>query len=386
MAAGYAAYDRSMPSTQRSASDYDEFVRLEPRAVPLGGPRGMTVHRTLPARETSLVGAWCFVDHFGPDDVAATGGMRVARHPHTGLATVSWLFQGAITHRDSIGSHALVTPGDVDLMSAGRGITHSEHSTLDATVLHGVQLWFALPDAVRHGEREFVLHRPEEQALALADGGSARMRVGLGALEMSAPGAGRIRDASPVRTPTELLLAQLELDAGGIIELELNPAHEHAVLVDRGPVALTAAGPAQEAAGGGADGRGADGRRIEGRERELVLVPDGSSRLALRAGEDPGRILLIGGEPLGEEILMWWNFVGRTHEEILAFRARYQAEIGAEHVGEPLPPLEPGVRTAGLAESDEQFGPFPADTPAALPAPRLPNGRLRSRGRTGMRR
>ena len=85
---------------------FEDFVLLAPREVPLGGPRGMTVHRTLPARRTSLIGAWCFVDHFGPDDVSATDGMRVARHPHTGLATVSWLFDGAITHRDSIGSHA----------------------------------------------------------------------------------------------------------------------------------------------------------------------------------------------------------------------------------------------------------------------------------------
>ena len=140
---------------------FEDFVLLEPREVPLGGPRGMTVHRTLPARRTSLIGAWCFADHFGPDDVSATGGMRVARHPHTGLATVSWLFAGAITHRDSIGSHALVRPGDVDLMVAGSGITHSEFSTLDTTVLHGVQLWYALPDRARFRDREFTVHTPE---------------------------------------------------------------------------------------------------------------------------------------------------------------------------------------------------------------------------------
>ncbi|MDN6400670.1 MAG: pirin family protein, partial [Brachybacterium sp.] len=96
-------------------SAFEDFVLLAPREVPLGGSRGMTVHRTLPARQTSLIGAWCFVDHFGPDDLSASDGMQVARHPHTGLATVSWLFDGAITHRDSIGSHALVRPGDVDM-------------------------------------------------------------------------------------------------------------------------------------------------------------------------------------------------------------------------------------------------------------------------------
>ncbi|MGO3504784.1 MAG: pirin family protein, partial [Brachybacterium tyrofermentans] len=145
-------------------SALENVLLLSPRAVPLGGPRGMTVLRTLPARQTSLIGAWCFVDHFGPDDVSAGGGMQVARHPHTGLATVSWLFEGAITHRDSIGSHALVRPGDVDLMVAGYGITHSEFSTLDTTLLHGVQLWYALPDRARFREQEFAVHTPVEQA------------------------------------------------------------------------------------------------------------------------------------------------------------------------------------------------------------------------------
>src|SRR5690625_4477259 len=114
-------------------SDFEDFVLLEARDVPLGAPRGLPVHRTVPARRTSRIGGWCFVDHFGPDDLTETGGMQVARHPHTGLATVSWLFEGAITHRDSIGSHALVRPGDVDLMVAGSGITHSEFRSEEHT-------------------------------------------------------------------------------------------------------------------------------------------------------------------------------------------------------------------------------------------------------------
>src|SRR6478752_2965124 len=92
---------------------------LEPREVPLGGPRAMTVRRTLPQRARSLIGAWCFVDHYGPDDVAATGGMDVPPHPHTGLQTVSWLFAGTIEHRDTLGVHAFVRPGELALMSAG---------------------------------------------------------------------------------------------------------------------------------------------------------------------------------------------------------------------------------------------------------------------------
>ena len=111
----------------------DDVQVIVPREVPLGGPRSMTVRRTLPARERSFVGAWCFVDHYGPDDVSATGGMDVAPHPHCGLATVSWLFSGEVEHRDSLGTVALVRPGEVNLMTAGRGISHSEVSTPGTT-------------------------------------------------------------------------------------------------------------------------------------------------------------------------------------------------------------------------------------------------------------
>ncbi|WP_343232076.1 pirin family protein, partial [Mycolicibacterium sp. CBMA 361] len=114
---------------------------LEPREVPLGGPRAMQVRRTLPQRERSLVGAWCFVDHYGPEDVRTRPGMDVAPHPHTGLQTVSWLFSGEIEHRDSHGMHEMVRPGELNLMSAGAGICHSEVSTPATTILHGVQLW-----------------------------------------------------------------------------------------------------------------------------------------------------------------------------------------------------------------------------------------------------
>src|SRR5215218_6110050 len=117
---------------------------LTPRDVPLGGPRAMPVRRTLPHKQRPLIGAWCFVDHYGPDDVALTGGMRVAPHPHTGLQTVSWLFTGEIEHRDSTGSHAMVRAGELNLMTAGRGISHSELSTPQTTILHGAQLWLAL--------------------------------------------------------------------------------------------------------------------------------------------------------------------------------------------------------------------------------------------------
>src|SRR5690349_8222856 len=120
----------------------------------------MTVRRTLPQRSRTMIGAWCFVDHYGPDDVASTGGMDVAPHPHTGLQTVSWLFTGEIEHRDSLGVHAHVRPGEVNLMTSGRGIAHSEVSTPATSTLHGVQLWVALPEAARDGRRAFDHHAP----------------------------------------------------------------------------------------------------------------------------------------------------------------------------------------------------------------------------------
>ncbi len=133
---------------------------LTPRDVPLGGLRAMRVRRTLPQRERSLVGAWCFADHYGPDPVAETGGMVVPPHPHTGLQTVSWLFAGEVEHRDSAGHHAMVRPGELNLMTGGRGVSHSEVSTADTAVLHGVQLWVALPDDARDRPADFEHYAP----------------------------------------------------------------------------------------------------------------------------------------------------------------------------------------------------------------------------------
>lgn len=134
---------------------------VTPRDVPLGGPRAMTVRRTLPQRTRSLIGAWCFLDHYGPDRVADTGRMAVPGHPHTGLATVSWLFSGRVEHRDTTGAHAIVRPGELNLMTAGSGIAHSEFSTPDTEVLHGVQLWLALPAAHREtAPASSTTHRP----------------------------------------------------------------------------------------------------------------------------------------------------------------------------------------------------------------------------------
>ncbi len=292
------------------------------RDVPLGGPRAMTVRRTLPQRERSLVGAWCFVDHYGPDDVAVSGGMDVPPHPHTGLQTVSWLFGGEVEHRDSGGVHALVRPGELNLMTAGSGVAHSEVSTPGTTVLHGVQLWVALPDAARHLPRTFAHHVPDPVHRA-----GATVRVLLGTL------AG---DTSPVATHTPLLAAEVVLEPRATLEVDVDPAFEHGLLVDLGPVALE----------GTALGRS-----------ELGYVAPGAERLRLaNPGDDHARVLLLGGEPFTEPVLMWWNLVARTHEEIVALRQDW--EDGSDRYG----------RVEGYAGGTRR-----------LPAPALPGTRLTPR-------
>jgi redox-sensitive bicupin YhaK (pirin superfamily) len=298
---------------------------LTPRQVPLGGLRAMTVRRTLPQRERSLVGAWCFLDHYGPDRVADSGGMQVPGHPHTGLSTVSWLFTGTVEHRDTTGAHALVRPGELNLMTAGRGVAHSEFSTPDTEVLHGAQLWLALPDRARFIDPGFAHHAPTPVDL---DG--ARTSVFLGEIAGS---------RSPVVTHSPVLGAELTMRQGRMLEVPLAAEFEHGVLVDTGTVTVNGQ-PAKAA--------------------ELVYCPPGARALRLVADTD-SRILLIGGEPLGEQIVMWWNFIGRSHEEIVEFRADWERE-----------------RAAGGGGA--RYGAFPSAWPFALGAPELPNVRLCLRG------
>ncbi|QBJ97585.1 pirin family protein [Rhodococcus sp. ABRD24] len=295
------------------------------REVPLGGPRAMPVRRTLPQRKRSLIGAWCFADHYGPDDVARTGGMDVAPHPHTGLQTVSWLFAGEIEHRDSKGVHAMVRPGEVNLMTGGHGICHSEVSTPETTVLHGLQLWIALPENSRDAPRNFEHYVPPAVAI---EGGSAR--VFLGSL---------VGSQSPVHTFTPLLGAELTLEPRATVRLEVDTAFEHGVLVDTGAVRLE-------------DVDGVDLARAD-----LGYIGTGASTLTLtNRTDETARTVLLGGEPFGEEIVMWWNFVGRSHDEIEAFRAAWQAE-------------------------SDRFGKVDGyqGAVARLPAPALPNARIKPR-------
>lgn len=313
---------------------------IAPRDVPLGGPRAMTVRRTLPSRERSLIGAWCFLDHYGPDDVSRTGGMKVPPHPHTGLQTVSWLFTGEIEHRDSAGNHAMVVPGEVNLMTGGRGISHSEISTDATPVLHGAQLWVALPEEHRDTEPGFAHHVPEP-----VTGAGWTVRVFLGTL---------LGEASPVPTYTPLLGAEVLLEPGTSLTVPVDPTFEHGVLVDSGAVVLaTDGGPATPVA-----------------KDHLAYTPPGASTLTLEAGEAWTRLLLLGGPPFGESIVMWWNFIGRSHEDVVAYRDAWQAAISDES-GAVVPDSQ--------LVADSRFGVVVGDHLPPIPAPPLPGVRLRSR-------
>ncbi|WP_344608375.1 pirin family protein [Sporichthya brevicatena] len=307
-----------------------EPVVLGQREVPLGGPRDMTVRRALPQRSRSLIGAWCFVDHYGPDDVAVTGGMVLPGHPHTGLQTVSWLFAGELEHRDTSGAHQVVRPGEVNLMTAGSGIAHSEFSTPNTSLLHGAQLWVALPESHRNTERRLDHYAPTP-----FDVDGARVNVFLGAL---------FGTSSPVPTFTALTGAEVVLPAGATLEIPVPRTHEHGLLCDTGTVTAEAPGGTVTATRG-----------------EIAFVPTGADGIRVRAGNVPTRFLVLGGEPFGEQIVMWWNFVGRSHEEIVEFREEWQ-------------------RQHAHPTDDGRFGRFPAAWTHTLPAPELPNVRMRLRG------
>ncbi|WP_338702561.1 pirin family protein [Streptomyces sp. Q6] len=293
---------------------------LSARDVPLGGPRAMTVRRTLPQRARTLIGAWCFADHYGPDDVTVSGGMDVAPHPHTGLQTVSWLFSGEIEHRDSMGNHAMVRPGEVNLMTGGLGIAHTEVSTPDTTILHGVQLWVALPAEHRDTARDFRHHAPPAVRV-----GGADIRVFLGSL------AG---DTSPVPTFTALLGAELVLDPGTTTTLTIDATFEHGLLVDRGTVRMA-------------------GTSLE--QAELGYLAPGHDTLTLtNETDEPARVVLLGGEPFEEEIVMWWNFVGRSHADIVEAREAWQ-------------------------NASDRFGHVEGYDGDRIPAPALPNATIAPR-------
>lgn len=242
----------------------------------------LAVRRLLPLRHRRSIGGWCFVDHYGPTSVDGGPGMQVPPHPHIGLQTVTWLFEGEVAHRDTLGSEQVIRPGQLNLMTAGRGIAHSEQSVSDdGPCLHGLQLWIALPDTARRTAPHFEHHAE----LPITEVGSLRVTVLAGVLD-------GVR--SPAKTYSDLVGADIEARHEVTSELPLLAAHEHGVVAACGHALVS-------------------GNVL--RPGQLLYLPRGREALPLSATAGT-RLFLFGGEPSEERLLMWWNFVGRTPEDI----------------------------------------------------------------------
>ncbi|NKY85061.1 pirin family protein [Nocardia veterana] len=293
------------------------------REVPLGGVRGVTVMRVLPQRDLPTVGAWCFLDHFGSTESSHRLPPDIDPHPHIGLQTVTWPFEGRIRHRDSVGSDVEIEPGQLNLMTSGRGIAHSEYTVPGAPAGHGLQFWIALPDSDREISPHFEQHR-ELPVLALP---GLRATVLIGSL------AGV---ESPAISYSPIVGADITVGPGADARVPLDTAFEHAVLVVSGEVRI-------------------DDVLVE--PGPLLYLGSDRSELRLRS-ESGAHLVLIGGAPFGEDLVMWWNFVGRSHDEIDRARTDWEThDVG-------------------------RFGDIAGHTPQQrIPAPPLPNLRLRPRKR-----
>lgn len=289
-------------------------ITLEPRKVKLTNRSGVEVSRSLPHRDLRTIGAWCFVDYFGP--TAKRDAMSVAAHPHTGLQTASWLFSGEVEHRDSLGSIQVIRPGELNLMTAGSGIAHSELSLNGAESFHGVQLWIALPNT----ERKQKPHFEHIKDIPELNVGGNTIRVIAGEL---------LGAKSPAIIYSELVGAEITVSEK--IIFDLNPEFEYGILsVDSGIFV----------------------NDVEVERSALQYLPAGQKSLKISGN---GKVVLLGGKPFTEKLVMWWNFIGRDHEEIVQMRNQW---INREN---------------GFSEFEDQIG-------GHIPAPELPNLRLTARG------
>lgn len=289
---------------------------IEPRVVHLTARSGISVRRTLPTRQLRAIGAWCFLDHYGPTEDA--GSMSVAAHPHVGLQTVSWLFSGQLEHRDSVSSIQVINPGELNLMTAGAGIAHSELSEQSAVPLHGVQLWVVLPDSARGQDPHFEHHAD----LPNFEHDGARIRLLMGCL---------LDHASPAAIYSPLVGAEITLGRQSV-SIPREPGFEYGLLpVDED---LTVQG-------------------IMVPPTHLISIDDDSSAIEI-SGAEGSRVMLLGGEPFTEPMIMWWNFIGRSHDEVAQMRDDWES-------------------------GDARFAAFDDRIRGRIPAPSLPNVPLKSR-------
>lgn len=261
--------------------------RLPARLAAIGG--GIPVARLLPSPTQRMIGAWCFLDHAGPAGFDPGGGMRVGPHPHIGLQTFTWMIEGEVLHRDSLGHVQPIRPGQVNLMTAGHGISHTEESVLGETRLHAAQLWIALPNAAANVAPAFD-HYPD---LPRWEKDGCRFTLLAGRSD------GRI---APTKLYSPLLGVELHSVDGSHVTLETETGFEYGVLPLTGEVRI-------------------DGEVFVANELAAMGVRKGVLAFDLAPGT---RALLLGGEPFDEPVVLWWNFVGRDRADVAVAMSDWQ--------------------------------------------------------------
>ncbi|WP_411691787.1 pirin family protein [Acinetobacter gandensis] len=265
----------------------NQFILEFPlRSAEIG--QGTVIKRALPSRYKRMIGAWCFLDHAGPVHFPQGDGLDVGPHPHIGLQTFTWMIDGTMMHTDSLGTHQLIRPKQVNLMTAGYGISHTEVAPDTETQMHAAQLWIALPDDKINMAPQFD-HYPELPVVS-QDGIEFTVLVG----EFLAT-------KSPVQVHTELLGVDLQANESTTTQLVLNPKYEYGFMALEGTATI-------------------NGHELN--DDNMVILEPGLSQVKvdIHAGS---RILLLGGEPFESPILLWWNFVGRTQEELNTAREQW---------------------------------------------------------------
>lgn len=262
-----------------------------PRARDLGG---FEVRRALPSARRKMVGPFIFFDQMGPAEFITDGGIDVRPHPHIGLGTVTYLYQGEFEHRDSLGTHQMIYPGEVNWMLAGKGVTHSERTSVETRRgkhnLFGIQTWVALPEDKEDMEADFE-HHGKDVLPFLADGGaSVRLILGTGWGE-----------ASPVTMQSEIFYADIVLEAGALVPLP-DDHEDRGLYVTQGSVEV--AGDHFEAG------------------QMMVFRP--GDRIVVRGGPKGARLIALGGATLNGPRYVWWNFVSSSAEKIEAAKEAWK--------------------------------------------------------------
>jgi quercetin 2,3-dioxygenase len=308
----------------------DALAPIEVREGRQADVSGLAVTRVLPTKGRRTVGAWCFLDLMGPVDMDDPDPMEVGPHPHIGLSTVTWLIEGEALHTDSLGTEQVIRPGQLNLMTAGAGISHAELAARPP--FRGAQLWVAQPEATRHGAAAFEHHAalPVVELAGDGVGGTGTGAGGAGGAHGSLLIGALAGAVSPARADSALLGADLVLRPGRTV-IPLDPRFEHALAPLDGSVKV-------------------GGEVVE--VGWLALVPAGADELPLEVRDGGGRVLLLGGEPLGEPVAMWWNFVARDRDELTQAWQDWNARTERfGHVASPLARIEapppPWVRPSG---------------------------------------